>query len=75
MRKTEKGNNSVIYQQNLTKSKSGHLHLRQSLWSKYHDPSSSGSCDIVFTSFHWVMMRNKEKGANLVMALKNFTKI
>ena len=41
---------------------------------EYHDPSSSGSRDILFTSFHWVIMSKTEQGDNSVMDLQNFTK-
>ena len=34
---------------NLPKVKSGHLHIRHNMCVKYHDPSSSGSPDILFT--------------------------
>ena len=40
---------------------------------KYHDPSSSGSRDILFTSFHLVMSKT-EKGDNSVMDLENLAK-
>ena len=46
---SEKGDNSVKYLQNFAKSWSGHLHFGHNLWAKYHDPSSSGSSDILFT--------------------------
>ena len=36
--------------ENFTKSWSGHLHFRHYLWYKFHDPSWSGSWDILFTS-------------------------
>ena len=61
MRKTEKGDNSVMDFENFTKNKSGHLHLRHSLFFKYHDSSSSGSEDIFFTSFQWVIIRITER--------------
>ena len=51
------------------------LHLEYNLLIKYHDPTLSGSWDILFTSFHWVIMRKTEKGDNSVMVdLQNFTK-
>ena len=45
MQKLEKGDDSAKYLQNLAKSKSGHLHLGYSMYTKYHDPSSNGSPD------------------------------
>ena len=74
MRNTEKGDNSVMDCENFTKSWSGHLHFRHNLWYKFHDPSWSGSWDILFTRFHCVIMRNTEKGGNSVMDCENFTK-
>ena len=67
-----KGNELVMDFENCTKSYSGHLHLRHNLWTKYHDLSSSGSWDILFTSFHWIIW--EKTGDNLVMDLENFTK-
>ena len=53
MPKSEKGDNSAKYLQNLTKTLSGHLHLGQNLYAKYHnDPSSCGSPHILFTRLH-----------------------
>ena len=52
MPKSEEGNNSVKYSQNVTnftKLLSGHRHLRHDLCVKYHDPSSSGSQDTLVT--------------------------
>ena len=57
--KKQKGDNSVTEIQNFAK-------------SKY--PSSSGSCVILFTRFHWIMISKTEKGDNSVMDLQNFTK-
>ena len=47
---------SVKYLQNFAKSKSGYLHLGHILYAKYHDPSSKGSSDILFTRFHRLIM-------------------
>ena len=50
MSKTEKGNNSVKFEkQNSMKSQSGYLHNVPKLYAWYHDPSSCGSPDILFT--------------------------
>ena len=45
------------------------LHLEYYLLIKYHDPSLSGSLDILFTN-----NEKLEKGDNSVMDLQNFTK-
>ena len=50
------------------------LHLEYNLLIKYHDPSLSGSWDILFTSFHWVIMRKTKQVDNSVTDLQNFTK-
>ena len=64
MGKKEKGDNSVMDLENLTKSLSGHLNHRHNLWPKYHDPSSSGFCDILFTSFQCKNEIKNKKGNN-----------
>ena len=74
MRKTDKDDNSVMGLDNFTKSLSGCLHLRYNLRIKNHDPSLSGSLDILFTSFHWFIIRKPEKGDNSVMGFENFNK-
>ena len=52
MHKSEKGDNSAKYLQNFATSQAGHLHLGHNLCAEYHDPSSSGSPDILLTRFH-----------------------
>ena len=49
MPKSEKGDNSAKYLQNFAKNKSGHLYIGYNLYAKYHDPSSRGSLNILFT--------------------------
>ena len=49
MRKSKKGDNSAKYLQNFVKIISGHLHLGHNVHTKFHDPSSSGSPDILLT--------------------------
>ena len=75
MRKTEKGDNSVMDLENdFYKGKSGHLHHRHNLRSKYHDHSSSGSRDIHKLTLSSSIMRKKVKGENSGIDLENFTK-
>ena len=50
-----------ISNQPCIKSLSGCLHLEYNLLIKYHDPSLSGSWDILFKSFHWVIMRKTKR--------------
>ena len=49
MPKSEKGHNSVYFPQYFMKCLSGHLHHVPKLFAWYHDPSSNGSPDILFT--------------------------
>ena len=49
------------------------LHLEYNLLLKYHDPSLSGSWDILSTSFHWVIMR-KTKREIIQSDLQKFNK-
>ena len=42
---------------------------------KYHDPSLSGSWDILFITFHWLILRKTEKGDNSVMDLEKLPKV
>ena len=59
--------------ENFTKSLSGHQHLRQNLWFKYHDLNWSGSWD-VFHKLSLDYIRKTGKGDNSVMDLENFVK-
>ena len=76
LQKLEKGDNSATYLQNFAESYLGHLHLRHNQYAKYHDPSSRGSPDILFTrSFMGQMPKPKsEKGNNLNKYWQNFMK-
>ena len=65
MPKSEKGDNSAKYLQNVCK-----MLIRSSrpyLYVKYHDPSSNGSPDILFTRFHRFTMQKSKKGHNSAM--------
>ena len=73
-KKSEKGHNSIKYVWNLFIIYSGHLHLEYELYSKYHDPSSSGYPDILFTMSFMAKMPKSEKGHNSVKYSQNFTK-
>ena len=73
-KKLEKGHNSINYVWNLFKIYSGHLHLGHNLCAKYHDPSSSGYPDILFTMSLIAKMPKSEKGHNSVKYSKNFMK-
>ena len=64
--KSEKGDNSVKYLQIFPKTYSGHLHLGHNPYAKYHDPSSNGSPDILFTMSFMGQMPKSEKGNNSV---------
>ena len=74
MHKSEKGDNSSKYLQNLAKSCSGHLHLGHNLCAKYYDPNSGSSQDILLTRFHILTMRKSKKGHNSIKYSQNFTK-
>ena len=37
------------------------ISISNNLLIKYHDPSLSGSWDILFTSFHWTVIMRKTK--------------
>ena len=73
-RRSEKGHNSINYVWNLFKIKSSHLCLGHKLSAKYHDPSSSGYPDILFTTPLMAKMPKPEKGHNSVKCPQNFTK-
>ena len=49
MRKPLIKKNIIKIAWNLSKGKSGHLHLRHNLYAKYQDPSPSRSPDSLFT--------------------------
>ena len=54
---------------------SGHLHHVPKLYAWYHDPSSNGSPDILFTMLlYYTKMAKSEKEDNLVKYLQNFAK-
>ena len=66
--------NSINYVSNLFKIYSDHLHLEHKLYAKYHNPSSKGSPDILFTMSLMAKMPKSEKGHNSVKYSQNFTK-
>ena len=66
--------NSINYVSNLFKIYSDHLNLEHKLYAKYHDPSSKGSADILFTMSLMAKMPRSEKGHNSVKYSQNFTK-
>ena len=53
MAKSTKGHNPVNISRNLLKSKSGHLNFNPKPYTKYQNPSSSGSQDIMLTRYLW----------------------
>ena len=59
---SEKGYNSAKYLLNFAKSQSGHLHLGHNLYTKYDDPSSSGSPDILLSKLHRFTMQTSKRG-------------
>ena len=61
MPKPEKGNNSFKFWQNFMKSESGDLHHVSQLYAWYHDPSSSGCPDILFTRLLFHTKRQSRK--------------
>ena len=69
MPKSEKGHNSNIYG-----SVPNVNHLGHNMCAKYHDPSSSGSPDILLTRFHRFTMHKSKKGHNSVKYSQNFMK-
>ena len=59
------GINSTENLQNIPKSQCVHLHFIFKLYTKYQDPSSSGSSDILFTRLSLYKRHMSEKGEKL----------
>ena len=67
MPKSENGDSSAKYLQNFAKSLLGYLHLGHNLYAKYHDPSSSGSPNILLARFRRFTIQKSKKGHNSAM--------
>ena len=49
------------------------VNVRHNLWAKYHDPSSSGSPDILLRRFHRFTMHKSKKGDNSAKLIRSST--
>ena len=74
MAESKKGHNSVNISRNSLKGLLGHLNINSNLYAKYQNTSSSGSQDIVLTSFSIAILVELKKGHKLVNISRNLLK-